>query len=339
MALREAATAVVVVVPFGLGLSAGATADDPDPVFRFQDRAIVESSGLAVLPDGRFVTANDSGDEARVFTVDPATGRTVGVTRWEGEADDVEALAPAGPDAVWVGDIGDNNEERATVTAVRVPVGEGDREVRGERVMLRYPTGPANAEALLAHPLDGQLVVVTKDVFGGTVHVAPESTAPGDTVTLEERGAVIPVVTDGAFFPDGRHLVLRNYGIAMVYGWPDLEPVGRVDIPPQQQGEGIAVDADNRVYVSSEGMRSPVLEVELPPRLAAAVAGAEPEEPEEPEDSETASPSDEPTSETRGSEDLPADEDGWRSDPTRWFIFSGLIVLGLVVLVRWLRRR
>jgi hypothetical protein len=84
MALREAATAAVVVVPFGLGLSAGATTDDPEPVFRFQDPAIVESSGLVVLPDGRFVTVNDSGDESRVFTVDPASGKTVGVTRWEG---------------------------------------------------------------------------------------------------------------------------------------------------------------------------------------------------------------------------------------------------------------
>jgi hypothetical protein len=334
MALREAATAVVVVVPFGLGLSAGATADGPDPVFRFQDPAIVESSGLVVLPDGRFVTANDSGDEARVFTVDPATGRTVGVTRWKGEAEDVEALAPAGPDAVWVGDIGDNNEERATVQAVRVPVGEGDRVVPGDRVTLEYPSGPANAEALLANPDDGRLIVVTKDVFGGTVFASPAGARPGDTVTLEELGGVIPVVTDGAFFPDGRHVVLRNYGYATIYGWPDLDEVGTVDIPPQQQGEGIAVDGDNRVYVSSEGMRSPVLEVELPPRLAVAVAGAEPEE-----EPATEEPSDEPTLESREGTELPQDEDAGLRDPTRWFIYSGLIVVGLLVLVRSLRPR
>jgi hypothetical protein len=336
MALREAATAAVVVVPFGLGLSAGATADDPEPVFRFQDPAIVESSGLVVLPDGRFVTVNDSGDESRVFTVDPASGKTVGVTRWEGKADDVEALAPAGPRAVWVGDIGDNNKERAAVEAVRVPVGAGERAVPGDRVTLMYPTGPADAEALLAHPRDGRLVVVTKDVFGGTVYVAPDDAAPGDTVTLEERGGVIPVVTDGAFFPDGQHLVLRNYGTATVYAWPDLEPVGRVDIPPQQQGEGIAVDADNRVYVSSEGLRSPVLEVELAPRLAAIVAGADAEEPEEPE---TEEPSDEPTLESREGEELPEAEDAGSRDPTPWLIGSGLLAVAVLVLVRSLRPR
>ena len=334
MALREAATAVVVVVPFGLGLSAGATVDDPAAVFRFKDPAIVESSGLAVLPDGRFVTVNDSGDEARVFTVDPATGRTVGVTRWDGAADDVEALAPAGPGAVWVGDIGDNTEERAGVQVVRVPVGDGDRSVAGERVTLVYPNGPANAEALLAHPGDGRLVVATKDVFGGTVYASPSGVRPGDTVTLEELGGVIPVVTDGAFFPDGRHLVLRNYAIAMIYSWPDLEQVGRLDIPPQQQGEGIAVDADNRVYVSSEGIRSPVLEVELPARLADAVAGVEPEEPEE---SSTPEPSDEPT--PVSGEEVPEDEDGWPADAFPWLIGAGLLVVAVVVLVRSLRHR
>ncbi len=334
MALREAVTATLVAVPFGLGLTAGATADGDDPVFRFEDGAIVESSGLVVLPDGRFVTVNDSGDEARVFTVDPATGRTVGVTRWEGEADDVEALAPAGADAVWVGDIGDNREERTAVEAVRVPVGEGDRTVPGDRVTLVYPAGPADAEALLAHPVDGRLVVVTKDAFGGTVLAAPADAAPGDTVTLEERGEVIRIVTDGAFFPDGRHLVLRNYGYATVYGWPDLDVVGKVDIPPQQQGEGIAVAADNRVYVSSEGVRSPVLEVELPPRLAAAIGSAEPAETEEPED-----PTDEPTLEGREGEELPESEDAAGPDPSQWLIFAGLVVVGLLVLVRSLRPR
>ena len=337
MALREAATAVAVAVPFGLGLSAGATSDGPDPVFRFQDPAIVESSGLVVLPDGRFVTANDSGDEARVFTVDPATGETVGVTRWEGEADDVEALAPAGTDAVWVGDIGDNREVRAAVHAVRVPVGEGDQTVPGDRVTLVYPSGSADAEALLAHPVDGRLVVVTKDAFGGTVLAGPGGAAPGDTVTLEERGEVIRIVTDGAFFPDGRHLVLRNYGYATVYGWPDLDVVGKVDIPPQQQGEGIAVGADNRVYVSSEGIRSPVLEVELPPRLAAAVGSAPPEETEEPE--ETQDPTDEPTLEGREGEELPEAEDAGRRDPTPWLIGSGLLAVAVLVLVRSLRPR
>jgi hypothetical protein len=333
MVLREAMTAVAVAVPFGLGVTAAVEADNSEQVFRFEDPAIVESSGLVVLPDGRFVTVNDSGDEARVFTVDPESGRTVGVTRWKGPAEDVEAVAPTQPGHVLVGDIGDNREARSSVSVVLVPVGEGDRDVLGERITLTYPDGPADAEALLTDPRHGRLVVVTKDVLGGTVYVVPPSTRPGGRATLRLVGAAPPLVTDGAFFPDGRHLVLRNYGRAVIYSWPELETVGGFDLPSQQQGEGIAVDQDNRVYVSSEGVRAPVLEVALPKQLARVVAGETDPTPqaEEPE------PADEPTPLSREGEELPQSDVVARRDPVPWLIGGGLLVVMVLVLIRSLR--
>lgn len=333
MGLREATTAVAIAVPFGLALTAGADTLDPEPEFRFKDPAIVESSGLVVLPDGRFVTVNDSGDDARVFTVDPETGRTVGVTRWQGVAEDVEAVAPDGPESVWIGDIGDNGEARPTIWVVRVPVGAGDQEVPGERVKLAYPDGPTNAEALLTDPRDGRLVVVTKEVLGGTVHVAPPDPEPGGVEALEPRGEVMPLVTDGAFFPDGRHLVLRNYSRAIIYTWPELEEAGKFDIPPQEQGEGIAVDAESQVFVSSEGVRAPVLEVPLDEPLASMVAG----EPTATPDAEPSEPTDEPTLRSREGEELPEDDDAGQRDPTMWLIGGGVLVVVLLVLVRALR--
>ena len=89
------------------GTAAAPPPDEGRVVFRFQDPAIVEASGL-VVQDGLFLTTNDSGDTGRVFAVDPDTGRTTGVTTWASEPQDVEALAPAGGGEVWVGDIGDN---------------------------------------------------------------------------------------------------------------------------------------------------------------------------------------------------------------------------------------
>ncbi len=333
MVLREVMTAVAVAVPFGLGVSAAGGADNSEQVFRFEDPAIVESSGLVVLPDGRFVTVNDSGDEARVFTVDPETGRTVGVTRWEGPAEDVEALAPTRAGQVLVGDIGDNREARSSITVVAVPVGEGDRDVPGERLTLTYPDGPADAEALLTDPRRGRLVVVTKDVLGGTVYVVPARARPGDRAELEPVGAAPPLVTDGAFFPDGRHLVLRNYGRAVIYSWPELESVGGFDLPPQQQGEGIAVDQANRVYVSSEGLRAPVLEVELPTELARVVAG----ETEPTPQGEESDPADEPTPVSREGEELPQSDVVARRDPVPWLVGGGLRVVMVLVLIRSLR--
>ena len=99
---RRVALGALVAVPFLLGAAAGAPGAADHPAFRFADPEIVESSGLVVLPGagrdaGLVVTTNDSGDSGRVFTVDPATGDTVGVTSWPTDPDDVEALAPAGP--------------------------------------------------------------------------------------------------------------------------------------------------------------------------------------------------------------------------------------------------
>jgi len=317
MAVREGLVALVIALPFGIGLASAEAGETPRPEFSFTDPAVVESSGLAVV-DGLVVTVNDSGDEARVFAVDPATGDTVGVTRWQAEATDIEALAPGGDGTVWVGDIGDNTASRDTVTVTRVPVGRGDQTVDATTYELRYPDGAADAEALLAHPTTGRLHVVTKGVFGASVYAAPTDLSDDSVNRLRPVGEAMPIVTDGAFLPDGEHVVLRDYGRAVVYDFPSFEAVDEVTLPAQQQGEGLAASGDTRVLVSSEGQRSPVYEVTLP--------GLD----EEP----TATPS----LRSREGEELPQDPSGDR-DPTQWLLGVGLGVVALVVLVRALRPR
>lgn len=224
----------------------------------FADPAIVESSGL-VVRDGLFVTVNDSGDRGRVFTVD-GSGATVGTTSWSPAPVDVEALAPAGPDEVWVGDIGDNTASRSSVTVLRVPVGPGDRTVTPPAYTLVYPDGAHDAETLLAAP-DGRLLVVTKDLRGGTVYAAPRRLSPQQPNRLRPVADALPFATDGSFFPDGRHYLVRGYAGAAAYTYPGLREVATFDLPAQPQGEGIAVDEDGWVHVSSEGEHSRVLRV------------------------------------------------------------------------------
>ena len=328
--LREALTSLAVALPFGMGVTTAPAGPDPRPAFRFEDPAIVESSGLAVVDD-LVVTVNDSGDEARVFTVDPSSGRTVGVTRWEGGTDDVEALAPARSGTVWVGDIGDNGRSRDTISVTQVPVGRGDRSVAGATYRLRYPDGAHDAEALLTIPATGQLLVATKEIFGGVLYAAPERLDPERVNRLRPLGTVMGVATGGEFFPDGRHLVLRDYGRAVVYTWPGLEAVGEVDLPPQQQGEGIAVVGRDDLLVGSEGPRSPVHRLELPPDVAEAVAPP-------PTSSSDRDPGDASVTRSREGEELPEDDPGPR-DPTQWLIGTGLLVVALLVLWRALRPR
>lgn len=323
------AAGAAVAAPFAIGLAAGAAPDDGRVLLTFLDPEIVESSGLVAAGD-RVWTVNDSGDVGRVFTVDTTTGETVGTTYWADGPRDVEALAPAGPGRVWVGDIGDNAGERDSIQVTSVPVGDGDRTVDEETIDLVYPDGARDAEALLVHPTTGRLHVVTKGVFAGEVYAAPPETADDAPNELGLVGQVVGLVTDGAFFPDGRHVVLRTYSRATVYTFPDLESLGSWDLPTQPQGEGIAVTPEGDLLVSTEGQRSEVLSVQVPRRIEQAMA--------EPTPAATPSAS---TSTSPAPEDGTVAQDVFtppeRRDATPWLVGGVLGILALGVLWRSLR--
>ncbi|WP_203337295.1 hypothetical protein [Nocardioides limicola] len=351
--------AAAVLLAGVLALAAGPAVDvEYDEVWRFADTEIVESSGL-VVTDDLVVTVNDSGDSGRIFTVDLATGQTVGVTRWSPDPRDVEALAPAGPRHVWVADIGDNRGVRSSLELLRVPFGRGDRTVTPERYQVVHPGAAVDAESLLAHPVSGQLYVVTKEVFGSRVLALPERLDPRWPNELTEVGRVIGLATDAAFFPDGRHLIIRNYGRAVVYAYPEFQAVGSLVLPDQQQGEGIAVAPDGEVYLSSEGLRQPLLRIVLPGALRVRVSGltgAEPNPPVEttpdvgapdvgapvtptdPAPTEPA-PTDPAPTEPPGDGFVDADGNPWRPEIWPW-IAGGLVgLVALLILIRSLRPR
>lgn len=323
MSRAEALASAALAVPFLAGSTAAPAGPGGEELFRFTDAEVVESSGLVVdgplLGGGLVLTVNDSGDEARVFAVDPATGDTVGTTTFEptdgSDVDDVEALAPAGPGRVWVADIGDNARSRDEVRLYEVPVGRGERSVEAEPLTVSYPDGAHDAESLVRHPRTGRLAIVTKDVLGGTVHALPRGAAPGDEVVTEPLGGVLGLATDAAFWSDGRHLLVRGYGGARAYAWPDLAPVGDLPLPRQRQGEGLAVSGDGRVLVSSEGLRQPVLAVDVPALLRAVLEGRR--------DADPGAPEPPPAARADGAE------------PGPWSWAGGALVVAVVGLAGW----
>ncbi|EGD41111.1 putative integral membrane protein [Nocardioidaceae bacterium Broad-1] len=296
----------VVAAAGALGLvlisSVPARATGDDVLFSFSDPTISEASALTPLGKGLYATTNDSGDSGRVFTVD-SSGDTVGVTHWAADPVDVEGLAPAGRHHVWVGDIGDNNSVWDSIRIAKVRVGRGERTVSPTVYELVYPDGPHNAESLLAHP-DGQVFVATKDWGGGRLYAVPKRLDPDGPNRLKEVAPVIPMATDGAFFPDGKHLVVRGYYSATIYDWPSMDRVGSFRTPDQEQGEAIGVTATGEVVVTSEGIRAEVIRVA--PELVSEVLGEEPTPTADPSPDATEPPDDE-----TGAEDSDAgDESG-----------------------------
>jgi hypothetical protein len=289
------------------------------------------------------VTTNDSGSASRLYTVDPRTGRTVGTTTYRADTVDVEALAPAGRRAVWVGDIGDNRRVRRTVSVYRVAVGRGRIVQRAVRYRLDYPRGSHDAESLFTDRM-GQLHLITKSFTGGVVYRAPKRLSRTRANRLRPVGRVAELATDAAVMAGGRHLLVRGYGVAGVYTLPGLRRVSGFALPRQRQGEGISVGPGGRIRLSSEGVRSRVLQV----TLSAAVTGRLRTPSPSPSTTPSASPSPpsggSPTSTPSASSDASSEPEATRSDdPTvdPWLMWSipAVIVIGAVGIGLGLRRR
>ena len=317
-------TASVAAALISLAVATGA-GTGPTVLFRLQDPALQESSGLAVsqLHDGVVWSHPDGGDMAEVMAVD-RRGRTVATVRLRGvDPYDPEALAPGrmpdGRPALFLGDIGDNRARRPDISVFRFaePRRVADQTVARTWWKLSYPDGAKDAEALLVDPRDGRLWIATKDVFGGGLYRAPRRLRTDRVNALERVGDVPGLVTDGAFLPDGR-FVLRSYTTAYLYDGPG-RLVARSALPDQEQGESVAVDGD-RLLVGSEGTRSAVYSVAVP-------AGGD------------------PSPEASGSASAPAAAPGNSARPDDGVSWAavGLSLLGAAVvaaaLARLLRRR
>lgn len=245
-----------------------------------------ESSGLAASRrnPGLLWTHNDSGDDPVVHCAD-RQGRACGTWRVTGAgARDWEDMAVGpGPEAgrsyLYLGDIGDNLGDQSQVTVYRVPepaapagAGAPTATERAERIPLRYADGPRDAEALLVHPVSGDLYVVTKEPRSAGVY----RMGPGGVLERIATLAVGPApVTGGDIAPDGRRVALCTYGSGFELELPPTadgfdavwrQPLRPVELGPRAQGEAIAYRLDgNALLTTSELAPAPLHEVERRP--------------------------------------------------------------------------
>jgi hypothetical protein len=273
------AVAVTGVVCLGVSGAAPAFASEEQPeiAFRLTDRRIAESSGLAASTKHAGVTwtHNDSGGGPRLYAVD-RRGRTIARLTLAGlDPYDWEGLAAGSDHTLWIGDIGDNSQRRETIALFRVAEPEelDDGEVEWTRFRFRYPDGPHDAEAVLVHPRTGRVYVATKEIVGGGLYAGPERLGKGEVNDLTRVADVPPLVTDGAFAPDGSLFALRGYLSAWLYAAPG-DQVDRVGLPEMEQGESVTFSRDGRALLAgTEGENSPVWRVPLPKSVATGASG------------------------------------------------------------------
>lgn len=316
MARRWPAAALVVLLAAGCsGSSRKVTSDDPaapptsapaggaPPVGygppavlgRIEDPAVTESSGLAASRryPGVLWTHNDSGDEPNVYCLD-LQARSCGTWRVTGaQAFDWEGMA-AGPGPrpdqsyLYLGDIGDNLDQRSDIVLYRIPeptppapgVLSPASTAPAEALRLRYPDGPHNSEALLVHPVSGDVYVIAKDDQAPRVYKAAAPLDASRRATLTLVGTIqlgtsirgLEQVTGGDISPDGTRVAFSTYAQgyelvlpsgAMSFDEIWAQPPQRVDLGPRLQGEAIAYRADGRALLTtSELAPAPLQQVE-----------------------------------------------------------------------------
>jgi len=251
---------------------------------RIEAGAARELSGLARsrTQPGVLWTHNDSGDSPRLLAVGD-DGRLRAEVQVPGAVNvDWEDIAIRRGE-LYVADIGDNAARRPSVSVYRVAeprVGAGavTSTAAAARIDLRYPRGPRDAEALLADPSSGALVVVDKRFDGRSGVYVADRPAAGALTTLRRTGRLSlgwgELVTAADISADGRTIALRTYASLFLWSRRRGESVATAlrrrpcragaDLEREGQGEALALSQNGRSAFTVPEGASPEIRVYAP---------------------------------------------------------------------------
>lgn len=269
---------------------------------------LAENSGvaMAVRHPGVLYGINDSGNDPIVYAVDTMG---VGRGRWtlRGAANrDWEAIA-VGPcvgarttatSCIYVGDVGDNGLERATVVVYRTPEPDSLAPdlmavAETDSIVVRYEDGAHNVEAMYVAP-DGAIVLIAKERKrrkSGEARptpmyrVSPTAWDTGavaearlaDSLPIVPRAATSHQVTDAGLALDGRTLAVRTYAQVLLFTVDPATGLPAAGVPHttcevgalgEPQGEGVGFVARRgtsaRLVLTSERAGEPLRLVTCP---------------------------------------------------------------------------
>lgn len=231
----------------------------------------LQSSGLTAARShpGRFFTHDDAGGNASLYVFERTASGAESIgeqiiqgavnTDWE---DIATGPCPASVDAewcLWIGDIGDNDKLRSSISVWVVPdtMDAGTTAVQCSLVyedQKRY-----DAETLFVSP-DGVLRIVTKEADGeAKIYRIDNPRCNGgaaQTLIREAEIFLTEEVTGGAMNDAGTAVVLRGPTTAWQWSGCDIvwtDPPMPVDLGVQPQGEAVTFLPDGNLVSSSEG--------------------------------------------------------------------------------------
>jgi hypothetical protein len=195
---------------------------------------------------------DDAGEVTAHLTVEGAP-----ITDWE----DVSVGRCARGSCLYIADIGDNKERRASVRLYRIPEpGPHEKATAAAEIFeAQYPDRPHDAEGLFVTP-DGTAYLLTKESRTGALYRFPPL-EPGKMLTLE-RLAVLPVpnITDADASPDGDWVLVRNADELVFYrtsalldGDVEHGAVVKVSDAGESKGKGVTFSGRGDVFLAGGG--------------------------------------------------------------------------------------
>jgi hypothetical protein len=251
-----------------------------------RESGVREASALVASRQfpGIYWTLNDSKNAPVIYAIDE-DGAPRGAFRVTGASNvDWEALQ-IGPDAdggfaLYIGDIGDNDQLRRQPVIYRVtepePLPPGSPSSMGETapsevIRFVYPGQPHNTEAMLVHPKTGEVLLVTRELNGiSMIYRLPlpldgSSTPMADLVDIVNVRALDPAsgqVTDGTISSDGQQIALRTYTSVLLFDvpggllkdtiWEQQPTVSRLADGPKGEGLTFRLDSSDLISIGEE---------------------------------------------------------------------------------------
>lgn len=239
----------------------------PDMVPETSGAAIARRTASAVW------THNDSGGEPAIVAVD-LHGRLLGVVTVTGAVnidwEDMDVASCDDGSCLYLGDVGDNNEQRGEVVVYRVPepLPSDDVTAQADVFRLVLPDGPRDVEAIFVLPGERLFLVSKGRNHRVDVYRYPGELRPNQTVTLEwvqslstSEPSPPDQVTGASASPDGTIVAIRTYSSISLYR-VEGEALGGSPVLTQSlhtlgepQGEAVALDDEQWIVLTSEAAR------------------------------------------------------------------------------------